>query len=147
MTNLCVRCNQTGPIDRMVMVINPYHNGPNWIEVCTDCLRLGDRVVGPEDEGDAVIEAVQTAIQHVPEDQEGHIGSVLYGPCDGFFGQHHYGAWVIEAEGKDYIVARALDKQEAAGPRVAVFHPTHDRRALIEKWGSEESRRLWTDED
>lgn len=111
---------------------NPYHGTSDFANAA---------------EGDAVIEAVQTAIQHVPDDQESLIGSVLYGPCDGFFGQAHYGAWVVEAEGKDYVIARALDKQEAAGPRVAVFHPTHNRRALIEKWSSEESRRLWMDED
>ncbi len=52
MTNLCVRCEQTHPMDRMVMVVNVYHNGPGWIDVCTDCIRLGDRVVGPDDESD-----------------------------------------------------------------------------------------------
>lgn len=52
MTSLCVRCEQTGDISRMVMVVNPWHNGPSWIDVCTDCIILGDRVVGPEDEPD-----------------------------------------------------------------------------------------------
>lgn len=33
MTNLCVRCNQTGDIGQMVTVANPYHNGPEWIDV------------------------------------------------------------------------------------------------------------------
>ena len=52
MTSLCVRCNQTGPLERLVTIVNPWHNGPGWIDVCVTCLRTGDRVVGPEDESD-----------------------------------------------------------------------------------------------
>lgn len=52
MTNYCVRCNQTRPMARMMTVVNPYHNGPQWIDVCEDCVILGDRMVGPDDVND-----------------------------------------------------------------------------------------------
>lgn len=52
MTNLCVRCNKTHPIERMMTVVNPYHNGPRWIDVCEDCVILGDRMIGPDDDTD-----------------------------------------------------------------------------------------------
>lgn len=45
MTNFCVRCEKTHPLDHMVTVANPYHNGPHWIDVDVDCIILGDRII------------------------------------------------------------------------------------------------------
>jgi hypothetical protein len=40
------------------------------------------------------------------------VGDVLHGFCGGYFGRDHYDCCVIEAVGPDWIVTRALDRDD-----------------------------------
>lgn len=60
-----------------------------------------------------------------------HIGRTIYGFCNGFFGSSNYSTKVIEAEGKDWIVAR----DEEGYPHFADFVNWElEMDKLIEEW-------------
>ena len=70
-----------------------------------------------------------------------NIGRVIYGFCGGFFGRDSYSDKRIEAEGIDWVVARAM--QRNAEPEFASFDSPAEKQHLIDEWASEESRLAW----
>ena len=45
MTNYCYRCNQTHPMERMMVITASFSDPGRWLDVCEDCVRLGDRMI------------------------------------------------------------------------------------------------------
>ncbi len=66
-----------------------------------------------------------------------NVGIIIYGFCSGFFGRDSYSDKQIEAEGKDWIVARALD-DENARPEFADFNNEEEKNMYIKKWMNQE---------
>lgn len=67
MSNYCVRCDQTHPMERMLVVVNPWHNGPRWIDVCHDCTIASDRVIDTlYDEDEWGPDSAQQALERGP---------------------------------------------------------------------------------
>jgi hypothetical protein len=61
-----------------------------------------------------------------------NIGRMIYGSCNGYFGRDEYSPKRIEAEGADWVVARALE--EFATPLFAAFESRQDKEQLLESW-------------
>jgi len=66
-----------------------------------------------------------------------NVGRIIYGYCNGFFGRDSYNNKRIEAEGIDWVVARAID--EDASPEFAEFSSTSDKQKYIEDWSKDTS--------
>ena len=64
-----------------------------------------------------------------------NIGKVLYGFCNGYFGRDSYEDKRIEAEGVDWIVARATEEDYL--PEFCSFENEEKKQEYINEWGKE----------
>ncbi len=97
-----------------------------WSDWLQDCIR-------------EVIDEAETE-ENGEENKMTNIGKVLYGYCNGYFGNDSHHDKIIEAEGDDWVVARDVtDKMKR--PEFARFSSSATKDLLIQQWG----KSLWSD--
>jgi hypothetical protein len=64
-----------------------------------------------------------------------NIGRIIYGYCEGYFGRDHYGEWLIEAEGVDWIVVRDIDGNFGSSRSdFTSFKDEKEKQEKIKEW-------------